>query len=286
VKTISQRRKQARWAYNGSVLKSKRGFRLPLGGNPSGCRLHTLACGLFLGFLFIAIIVAQEPSGKPETSTAKTGQATNPMPGTSLLTPKSAREPDTLPDLAALATEIAKYAAVKSCLTKNCSILVTNFLLPDGDTSRYGIQLADELSNDLASPGNKIQVTDRGLLQDLLRKDRVPGKFIGGTARTIALELESTFVVVGATQIKDDGTVQLSARLLDTVDKDWRGYSALVNLPAPKSSVDLVPSEPFPDLPPITNTASGETVVLHGATSPNCTYIPNPPIPRRLGSLW
>jgi hypothetical protein len=51
-------------------------------------------------------------------------------------------------------------------------------------------------------------------------------------ARTIASELESTFVVVGATQIKDDGKVQLSTRLLDTVDKDWRGCSALVNLPA------------------------------------------------------
>jgi hypothetical protein len=184
-----------------------------------------------------------------------------------LVTPKSAREPDTLPDLTYLATEIAKYAARKSCLTKNCSILVTNFLLPDGNTSRYGIQLADELSKDLASRGNNIQVTDRGLLQDLLIKDRVPGKFINATvARMVALELESTFVVVGATQIKDDGTVQLSARLLDTVDKDWRGYSALVKLPAPKSSVDLEPSEPFPGLPPVTRTASGETVVILIAT--------------------
>lgn len=69
----------------------------------------------------------------------------------------------------------------------------------------------------------------------------------------------------------------LSATLRDSADKDWRGDTALVNLPAPKSPTDLAPSEPFPDLAPINTTASGETVVLHGAPSPACFYVPNPP---------
>jgi hypothetical protein len=92
-----------------------------------------------------------------------------------------------------------------------------------------------------------------------------------------ALKLKSSFFVVGDTQLQDDDTVLLSATLIDSADKHWRGYTALVNLPAPKSPADLAPSEPFPDLPPITTTASGETVVMHGGPSPTCFYMPNPP---------
>jgi hypothetical protein len=230
---------------------------------------------------------AQVPSKLPETPAAKVAQPANPLSPASLASLKPPREPepDTLPDLPALASEIAKYIAAKNCLPNHCSVLVTNFLLPDGDTSRYGIQLADGLSQDLASQGHNIQAIDRGLLQDLLIKDRVPGKFIEGTgARLFALKLKSTFFVVGDTQPQNDGTVLLSATLLDSADKDWRGYTALVNLPAPRSPADLAPSEPFPDLPPITTTDSGETVVLHGAPSQHVSTRRILPIPTRLAS--
>jgi hypothetical protein len=103
-------------------LKSKRKFRLAPGGNASGCRLHTLTSGLFLGFLFIAPVVAQEPSSKPEAPTPKTRQLTIPLPTkTAATTPpaKSVSEPDTLKDLQALAAEFLKYAAVVSCPKKD-----------------------------------------------------------------------------------------------------------------------------------------------------------------------
>jgi TonB family protein len=236
----------------------------------------TVCLSIFLVFPSQAPV----PSKLPETPAAKVAQPANPLSPTSLANPKPPQEPqpDILPNLPALATEIAKYAAVKDCLPKPCTVLVTNFLLPDGDTSRYGIQLADHLSRDLATQGHNIQVTDRGLLQDLLIKDRVPGKFMEGTgARLFALKLKSTFFVVGDTQLQDDGTVLLSVTLLDSADKDWRGYTAVVNLPAPKSGADLAPSEPFSDLPPFATTASGETVILHGGPSPACFYMPGPP---------
>jgi len=203
MKIISKRRKQARWAYTGSVLKSKGKFRSAPGGNPSGCRLHALTGSLFLGFLFIAPVVAQEPSGKPEVPTPKTGQVAIPLPTKPAAPPpaKSASEVATLKNLQALATEFLKYAAVVSCPKKDCTILVTNFVLPDGNTSPYGMQLADELSKELAGQNNKIQVLDRGLLQDLLTKDRVPAKSINeGVARSIAVALNATFVVLGTTK--------------------------------------------------------------------------------------
>jgi len=39
-------------------------------GGLSSCRLHTLTSGLFLVFLFLAPVVAQEPGGKPDATYA------------------------------------------------------------------------------------------------------------------------------------------------------------------------------------------------------------------------
>ncbi len=265
-------------------MKSKGEFRLAPGGNPSGYRLHTLTCGLFLGFLFIAPVVAQEPSSKPEAPTPKTRQVTIPLPTKTAASPSSAKsvsEADTLKDLQALATELLKYAAVVSCPKKDCTILVTNFVLPDGNTSPYGMQLADELSKELAGQNSKIPVVDRGHLQDLLTKDRVPAKSINeGLARSIAFALNATFVVLGTIKKTDNDEVQLSTRLLDVADKDWSGYRAVVNHFVPKSNVDLSPSEPFAPLPQITSTASGESIYqpgVDGVSMPNCIYMPSPP---------
>ena len=144
------------------------------------------------------------------------------------------------------------------------------------------MRLADELSKELASQNHKIQVIDRSLLQDFLAKDRVPSKSINtGVVRSIVFALKARFVVVGTTKRIDDDIVQLSTRLFDVADKNGSGYSAVVvNLLAPKSSVDLSPSEPFASLPPVTSTSSGEPSSrpgVDGASSPKCAYMPNPP---------
>jgi hypothetical protein len=38
------------------------------------------------------------------------------------------------------------YAEAVGCAAKDCKIFVANFVLPDGNTSKYGMQLADALS--------------------------------------------------------------------------------------------------------------------------------------------
>ena len=102
-------------------------------------------------------------------------------------------------------------------------------------------------------------------------------------ARSIAHELNATFVVVGTTTKTEDDGVQLSARLLDTAnvaDKDWSGTGAVINLHAPKSVADLSPLEPFSFLPSITTSATGEKVYwpeIDGVSKPSCYYMPNPP---------
>ncbi len=193
---------------------------------------------------------------------------------------KSSSEQDTTSNVRSLATEFLKYPAVGSCSKKDCTIIVTNFVLPDGNTSPYGMQLADELSKELASQNHKIQVIDRGLLQDFLAKDLVPAKSVNaGLVRSIAFALKARFVVLGTTKRTDENVVQLSTRLFDVADKNGSGYSAVVNLLAPKSSVDFSPSKPFASLPPITSTASGESIYfagVDGVSMPKCTYMPNP----------
>jgi hypothetical protein len=116
---------------------------------------------------------------------------------------------------------------------------VTNFALPDGNTSPYGMQLADELSKELASQNHKIQVIDRRLLQNLLAKDLVPAKSVNaGLVRSIAFTLKARFVVLGTTKRTDDDVVQLSTRLFDVADKNAGGYSALMlPMASPKTTV-------------------------------------------------
>jgi TonB family protein len=150
-----------------------------------------------------------------------------------------------------------------------------------GNTSPYGKQLADELSKELASQNHEIQVIDRGRLQDFLAKDLIPAKSVNpALVRSIAFALKTRFVVLGTTKRTNDDVVQLSARLFDVTDKNGSEYIAVVNLLAPKSSIDLSPSRPFDSLPPITSTASGESIYragLDGVSLPRCTYAPNPP---------
>jgi outer membrane biosynthesis protein TonB len=265
-------------------LKPEKKFRLAPGVNPSVCRLRILASGLLVAFLFLPPVVAQKPDGNPEAPTPKTGQMAVSLPTKPAATPppgKSTSGPDATSNLRALATEFLKYPAVASCSKKDCTILVTNFVLPDGNTSAYGMQLADELSKELADQNSKIRVIDHGLLQDFLAKDRVPAKSINaGVVRSIVFALKARFVVLGTTKQTDGDEMQLSTRLFDVTDKHGSGYSAVVNLLAPKSSVDLSPSEPFAPLPSIPATAGGEYVHragVDGYTSPKCTYMPNPP---------
>lgn len=248
----------------------------------------TLISGLFLAFVFLAPVVAQEPAGNPDAPTPKTGQVAISLPTKPATTPlaaKSAPEPDTLKGLQELASELLKFAAAAKCRKKGCTILVTDFVLPDGNTSPYGMRLADEFSKELASRGNRIHVIDFSLLHDLLTRDRITAKFINeGLARSIAIELKATLVVLGTTTRANDGAVQLSTRLLELAGKDWSGYSAVVNLPAPNSILDLSPTEPPAPLPPITSTVSGEKIHrsgVDGVSPPKCHYMPNPPYTER-----
>jgi len=50
------------------------------------------------------------------------------------------------------------YAEAVGCAAKDCKIFVANFVLPDGNTSKYGMQLADPLSKEMTSRRSDLQM--------------------------------------------------------------------------------------------------------------------------------
>lgn len=244
-----------------------------------------LSCGLLLTLGFLQFIQAQEATGKQEALTPKKIEApiSRPKDSSTRARPwgKPGTEPESIADISALATSVAAYAFVEGCQPKSCTILVMNFTLPDGKTSAYGLQLADRLSSELARKDYKLRVIDRALLELLLAKYRIPAQSIHRKVMgSIADELDTRFIVFGTTEKLENGVVRLSSKVIDVTGKDWDGYNAIVNLGPLNTGENLEPIDPYPHLPAITSTSSGEAlqrVGVDGTTSPTCIYCPDPP---------
>jgi hypothetical protein len=243
-----------------------------------------VSCGLLVILGSLQFTAAQEPSGKPEAPAPKGIQAPIPLSKNSSAGSaweKLARGPETAADLQALATSIAAYIYVAGCHPKTCTVLVTNFTLPDGNTSAYGMQLADTLSRELTSKEYKLRVIDRSLLQAFLAKERDPAQpDHRAVVSWISDALDARFMVFGTTEKVGNGLVSLSSQLIDTSSKDWGVYNAIVDLGPLNSEETLEPVELFAPLPAITTSSSGETLErsgVNGITIPSCTYMPNPP---------
>jgi len=239
-------------------------------------------CSLLLTLGLLPASAAQESSSKPDAPTPKTTQLVPALPKKSPATAweKHAPEPLTVVDLPAFAASLAEYISVTGCQSKICTVLIMNFTLSDGDTSTYGIRLADQLSRELARKEYKIQVIDRERLQNLLAKDRIPARSVNhAVVRSIAEALDPRFMIFGTTEKLDGGQIMLSSQLIDTTFKDWSGYSVIVNLSPPESERDLESVEPFAPLREITSSSSGEAIYKAGVDRtglPHCTYMPNP----------
>jgi hypothetical protein len=186
---------------------------------------------LTLGFLQFS--QAQETSSKPEAPTPKKIEAPTPLPHNSSAHARSEEpitEPETVAHLSAFATSLAAYTSAAGCHAKSCTILVTNFTLPDGNTSAYGMEVADQLSSTLAGKEYQLKVIDRALLPKLSGQDRIPDRSINRKYDfTIAETLDSRFMVLGTTAKFENGVVSLSSKVIDVAAKDWDGHNAVVN---------------------------------------------------------
>jgi hypothetical protein len=114
---------------------------------------------------------------------------------------------------------ISQDMSATSCPEQRCSIIVMDFLFPNGKTSRSGMQSADALSSQLSS-GVAVHSIDRSLLRSLLERDRVPAQFVGdlGAARWIGKQLNADIIALGDLSVKKDQAIEVSARLVKPDD--------------------------------------------------------------------
>lgn len=199
--------------------------------------------------------------------------------------PSAAQKPDTptaaYDDLHSFASRLLQSVDAADCHKNDCKLLVANFLLPSEHGSFYGRQLADDLAHELQTQEPSIIVIDRTLFYAYLETERIPAEDSSDNMmRAVGADLQATTVLVGTTSRLDEDTVELAVRLLSVADKHHPTAATQARLLAPKTSVDLSPSEPFAALPPMTQTSTGESVFQagrDGVSFPPCTYMPNPP---------
>ena len=208
---------------------------------------------------------------KSNSSSPQFGRLGLPLPS------RSDSSPRKIESVQLLATRLLKNSKDAGCTPTDCKLLVTNFVLPDGNSSFYGRQLADELSIEIVRQQPAIQIVDRSLLQTWLAKERYPSTLINeATLRAIGEDLNANVVLIGQTDLIDEKMIQLSARMLNVGDEKRIGPSAEVILPADN---DLSPSEPYPFTPAGDSTPVQEQVYrvgVDGVSSPTCSYMPNP----------
>src|SRR5262249_52398735 len=118
-----------------------------------------------------------------------------------------------------LGGRVLKHADSAGC-KKSCTILVANFTGETGSTSGVGMQLADEVSAQLASQaGGNIQIASRPHLQQYLERERIASKLLedDNAARWLATENGATVVLIGYLKVGLT-KASLHVQLLDTRD--------------------------------------------------------------------
>jgi len=179
-----------------------------------------------------------------------------------------------------LVGRVLHHADKVGCKKNSCTILVTNFTLSSGATSRFGIRLADQISMDLASQQKVINIIDRFRLQSFLEQERIPASLFNSEKALcwLAKQLGATTVLRGTTEDRG-GSLRVQGSLLSCI-KDRAGPTESFTLPDFDSKSDLTPTESFPET--LSPPSSSPTIPLireagvDRVSAPACVHCPNP----------
>lgn len=179
-----------------------------------------------------------------------------------------------------VASRILQEAEKANCKSRSCRILVTDFVVPSGLTSQFGLQLADQFSKELASQQNGVQIIDRSTLREYLEKERISSDLLSNDSaiRWLGKALNATTVLTGAT--KHLGSfVHVQLKLL-SCDKEKTAAIEEFTLPRPDATNTLSGFDPIVQAASKDRWASAPAAYVAGpgeATSPVCVYCPPPP---------
>jgi hypothetical protein len=182
-----------------------------------------------------------------------------------------------------LSSVVSQFLANKEklgCNPGTCKVLVTDFVLPDGRTSPFGIQSAEMLSFALAKGNKSLIVLDRSLVQDFLQEERIPSRFVNqiGVARWLAKKLNANVVVTGELVRKGKRKIDLTTHFAGA--KDEKQNPLKITATFRDDGLDISPTDTLHALPPLEDTFNGEQVYragVRGVGSPTCFFFPNPP---------
>ena len=234
-----------------------------------------LALALLVGALVVHLS-GQQPEEKPQEHKPL---VLRPIPSNSTTNDSG---PIEIENLEVLASRLLHHAPDAGCYSAICTILVTDFVFPEGSTFPYGIKLADDLSSLFASQEKTIQVIDRSLLNDHLQKEAIFPKLENWepAARWLGKKFDATVVLVGQARMVRIDAVELSARFLNVNDKNLIGLSSEASLQIVASKLDFSSFGGPPAPPSLPETVNGEKVYqggVNGVGLPNCYYMPSPP---------
>jgi TonB family protein len=178
-----------------------------------------------------------------------------------------------------LVDRVLKHADKAGCKKSACTILVANFTGSSGSTSILGMQLADEVSKQLASQQNAIQIIERSRLRDYLEQERISDTLLNNekAMRWLGKQLGATAVLKGTTDNQGE-SVRLQVSLL-SCDKDKSGPTETISFPDSDAMTDLAPVDSYAESLPSSNKPSVPVVLRAGgggASPPSCSYCPNP----------
>jgi TonB family protein len=181
----------------------------------------------------------------------------------------------------ALAGHILKRADKAKCHPGSCTILVANFTVPSGSTSRLGIQLADIVSAELLSQGKGFQIVDRNRLQDYLVREHIPSSALKDreAARWLGTEFRANVVLVGTIEQLGDRFNLLTELLNISNDKVGPQEAMWIAISEPLEA--FAPFEPYDAERPGPAVTSGQgssppRAGVNGVGVPTCIYCPTP----------
>jgi hypothetical protein len=182
--------------------------------------------------------------------------------------------------LRGLAEQVVNQSNKIHCPPPECRILITNFVSLDGQTSKFGIQVADVLSACLSEQGKAFSTVDRSALQSFLQRQRLSARVQSEepVGRWLAKQLGGDAVIVGKIKPERDG-VELSISLLNATEKKRKPLTLKTKLIAETASLDLSPTDGLEPLNSNDKTSDGETIFrpgVQGVSLPKCFYMPNP----------
>jgi TonB family protein len=180
-----------------------------------------------------------------------------------------------------LASDIAHASKKLHCPHSGCNFLVTNFVLDDGETSRFAMQVADALSAQL-SQTKSVSAADRSAFQKFLQSERVPARIQcqDSVARWLARRLAANAAIVGKVTMSSSGEGKLFITLLEPDEKKGKAIPLSAHFSATVPEADLSSLDGLDRLASgATSPLYGETVYAagqKGVTLPNCFRMTNP----------